>query len=396
MSTPTIGEYADFLTGAFEQPQKKANHQANVVRVGEILPHPNADKLELTYVNGYQVVLGKGSLKPGDLAVYIQPDSVVPQTAPFEFIWRDHVGIDGLVPEKRRRITVRRFRKEYSEGLLLPVGDFGYALDVHGRYVGIGYQTVAEGDDVSELIGVTHYVPEFDRENTKADTSAVPRRRYPKTARGWFYFLLRKLGLRWGANRLALDINLPAPTYDIDALKSVGSRRGFQYGEPVHVTEKIHGSNGRAVVIDGVLYVGSHYQWKKDGDNIWWNAVRAEDNAVTDWCFENPGCVLYFEVGPTQKGFRYGAGEKEVFVFAYDVYDTNTNTWDWPGNRGFTLLAPPVYAGPFSDDVLAYADGNTLVPGAGKQVREGIVISATTRRLKLKVVSNAFLEKDNA
>ena len=77
----------------------KTNHRANVVRVGEILPHPNADKLELTHVEGYQIVVGKGNFKTGDLAVYIQPDSVVPQTEPFKFIWQDHIGIDGTVPE---------------------------------------------------------------------------------------------------------------------------------------------------------------------------------------------------------------------------------------------------------------------------------------------------------
>ena len=32
-----------------------------------------------------------------------------------------------------------------------------------------------EGIDVAELIGVTHYVPECDRESTKAETAATPR-----------------------------------------------------------------------------------------------------------------------------------------------------------------------------------------------------------------------------
>ena len=40
-----------------------STHRANVVRIGEILPHPNADKLEITMVGGYQVVIGKGSFK---------------------------------------------------------------------------------------------------------------------------------------------------------------------------------------------------------------------------------------------------------------------------------------------------------------------------------------------
>lgn len=52
--------------------------EVNVVRVGPVTTHPNADKLELTMVGGYQMVIGKDQFKEGDLAVFIQPDSVVP------------------------------------------------------------------------------------------------------------------------------------------------------------------------------------------------------------------------------------------------------------------------------------------------------------------------------
>src|SRR5207253_2194699 len=63
---------------------KKANHQANIVRLGEPRVHTNADSLELFDIGGYQVVVKKGQFASGDLAVYIQPDSVVPQTEPFK------------------------------------------------------------------------------------------------------------------------------------------------------------------------------------------------------------------------------------------------------------------------------------------------------------------------
>src|ERR1700744_1340856 len=111
------------MTEVLEQVEvKKSNHQANIVRIETIYPHPDPDttNLELIEIQGYQVVVRKGDFHIGDLAVYIQPDSVVPQTEPFRFIWEEHVGLDGAVPERRRRITVRKFRKEWSEGLLLP------------------------------------------------------------------------------------------------------------------------------------------------------------------------------------------------------------------------------------------------------------------------------------
>lgn len=366
--------------------EKKSNHQANIVRINDVLVHPNADKLELINVNGYQLVSQKGQFKVGDLAVFIQPDSIVPQTAPFEFIWKDHVGIDGVVPEKRRRITVRRFRKEWSEGLLLPTSDFKEELQ---------HIDWNDGTDVADVIGVTHYVPEFDLADTTGSSVVAPRRRYPKTLRGWFYFLLHKIGVRSAHAQLALDVNIPAPHYDVDSLKSVGSRRGFDYLEIVTATEKIHGSNARYVFVDGVLYAGSHFQWKAPGAGVWWEAVK-QNPEIEEWCTQNPGKVLYGEVGPTQKGFRYGADEGQVWFYAFDVYDPETNQWSWPGNEGFGLLVPILAHGPYGATMNLLADGLSVVPGAGKQIREGVVISSTQRRLKLKVVSNNFLEKDNS
>lgn len=103
-------------------PEMKANHRADIVRIGTILPHPDPDttNLELILIGEYQVVVRKGEHQIGDLAVYIQPDSVVPQTEPFRFIWEPYQ-LDGgaEVPAKRRRITVRRFRGQFSEGLLM-------------------------------------------------------------------------------------------------------------------------------------------------------------------------------------------------------------------------------------------------------------------------------------
>jgi hypothetical protein len=142
---------------------KKANHRAPVVLLAAAMfrPHPDPDttNLELIDVENYQVVVRKGQFKPGDLGVYIQPDSVVPQTEAFKFIWGEHVGLDGTVPEKRRRITVRKFRKEWSEGLLLPLSDFSIEellIDNNGK---VNMTLPAPGDDVSDILGIAHYNP---------------------------------------------------------------------------------------------------------------------------------------------------------------------------------------------------------------------------------------------
>ena len=103
-----------------------STHRVNVVRIEEILPHPNADTLGIVYIGGYQCIVKKDNYKVGDLALYIQPDTIVPATEPFKFLWADREFADGTIPERLRRITVRRFRKEWSEGLLMPISDFAH------------------------------------------------------------------------------------------------------------------------------------------------------------------------------------------------------------------------------------------------------------------------------
>jgi hypothetical protein len=302
--------------------QKKSNHQANIVKIDEIIPHPDPDttSLELIVIGGYQVVVRKGQFKAGDFAVYIQPDSVVPQTDSFKFLWEQYVGVDGTVPEKRRRITVRKFRGQWSEGLLLPITDFGwdqYGEEIH-RFVpqgaGFIFEQMHAGDDVSTLLGITHYVPETDLEAaTFGKQSAAPRRKYPKTIKGLWYMLLSKLGFKKAHKNYVQEVSFVLPEYDVEAFKNHANT--FTDGELVIITEKIHGSNARFVCIDGEMYTGSRSQWKSaDGDNVWTRAVK-EIPWIGAWCRNHPGYALYGEVTPTQKGYLYGSEKVQFFLF---------------------------------------------------------------------------------
>jgi len=391
--------------------EKKANHRVNVVRIGEIHSHPNADKLSLTFVGGYQCVIGKGTMKTGELAVFVQPDSVIPQTEPFRFIWQDHVGLDGIVPEKRRRITCKRLRKEWSEGLLLPLSDFGEKLwcgatefpPYHGAWI------VKEGQDVSDILGITHWDPEANSEEplTRAKFLALPKRRYPKSLKGWFYFFLHKLRVPFLKDRatraLALDVSFTFPVYDVEALKNF--KNALVPGETVRITEKIHGSNARYTEIDGVQYCGSRQQWKADGNNVWWNAYR-QIPEIGRWCKENPGQVLYGEVVPTQGGYKYGCTEGKVRFFAFDAYNDELRLkrgqpWYYPVDYEGEHV-PTLYWGPWEEKCMGLAEGMSKVPGNTHMIREGCVVRPIEERyipelgrVHLKIVSLAFLERDS-
>src|ERR1700676_1126095 len=297
----------------------KANHRVEIVRLGEPRVHPNADSLELFDIGAFQVVTKKGNFKTGDRGVYIQPDSVVPQTEPFKFIWETYVGLDGTVPEKRRRITVKRLRKEWSEGLLLPLTDFPQ-LDNDSPEATIG-------NDVSELLGITHYDPDKGKEPAgDNETFKKKRSKYPRSLKGWWYLILHKLGIYTSGghnhgfdNEEGTDI----PIFDVDAFKHYGG--AFEPGELVEVTEKIHGSNARFVFRDEHMYAGSRTQWKSEKANCIWRNVLKTQPWIEEWCRAYPGYGLYGEVTPTQgEKFQYGNAEPQLFIF--DIR-TPEGTW---------------------------------------------------------------------
>ena len=52
---------------------------APVAQIEQIEPHPNADRLELATVLGWQMIIPKGQYQVGSKIVYIPIDTIVPQ-----------------------------------------------------------------------------------------------------------------------------------------------------------------------------------------------------------------------------------------------------------------------------------------------------------------------------
>lgn len=117
-----------------------STHAVNIISIDNLNPHPNADKLQLSLIGGWQCVIGK-DVKLGDKMVYIEPDYVVPTDHPsFAFLKSNVIGA-----KPTKRITVRRFRGEISQGLLVPVPSELADLPV--------------GTNVIEQLGITRYEP---------------------------------------------------------------------------------------------------------------------------------------------------------------------------------------------------------------------------------------------
>ena len=170
-----------------------------VVRVGPVDKHPNADTLSITHVYAYPVILRTGDFHEGDLAVYVPVDSLVPDEPRWAFL-------DG-----HNRIKAKRLRGIFSMGLLTPADP-----------------SWVEGQDVVDTLGITKYEPP-DPATMGGENEKDP---------GF----------------------LPCYT-DIEGLRRWGDV--LVCGEEVVLTEKVHGANGRWVWRDGRLWAGSHTCIKK-------------------------------------------------------------------------------------------------------------------------------------
>ncbi len=321
---------------------------ANATHKVEIVPvvlesHPNADTLSIVRVFDFTVCVRTADWQGVSVGAYIQPDSVVPDTEQFSFLKKTPDDTKSL------RIRVKKLRGIVSMGMLVPAP-----------------VNCSIGDDVAEVLGVTHYEPAMKL--VDGETEAAPSHFY-------------------------------APKYDVESVYRYASL--FTHGEMVYVSEKIHGANARFCFDGERMWAGSRGEWKKPGHSEWWDAVR-QNSFIEEWCRANPMRVLYGEVFGWVQSLKYGATQGQKFFRAFDVMSGTS----WFNVEEFSLAVPEVNRVPLIgimpfdfEQLKQIADGPSLIKGAN-HIREGIVIrplierqSDAIGRVQLKMVGNSYLEK---
>lgn len=114
-----------------------------VCEIKDIQPHPNADRLEIATVKGWNCIVQKGAYWVGEYCVFFPPDSVLPQ----DLIER----YDLEFLKKGGRVGTLKLRGFISHGLVLPVDC------VPQKYM--NRSDWGEGFDVSKILGITKYEP---------------------------------------------------------------------------------------------------------------------------------------------------------------------------------------------------------------------------------------------
>lgn len=310
-----------------------SEHNVNVVRVGFIEKHPDADSLGITYVDGRPCIVRLGDFKTGDLAVYVPIDSVVPTNTPSFAFLADRAKKDKF------RVRAMRLRGIFSMGLIIPA-----------------LPEMEEGQEVSAPLGITVYEP-------------------PEVSVS---------GGSFQGGRTTRDPGI-LPVYDIE------SARKYHHllldGEEIVLTEKIHGANARFVFHDGKLHVGSRNQFKdKDGGGMWWNLAVAND--LESKLSQYPDIAIYGEAYGQVQDLKYGIDGHQLIVF--DVLDVKTRRWfnydemtafaDALGLRTVPELWRGRWFDAIRDELWKLAEGATTVNGAG-HVREGWVLKPVIERV---------------
>ena len=332
-----------------------------------IEPHPNADRLELAAVGGFRCVVGKGSFADGDLAAYVPEGAVCPDWLIAE------LGLEGkLAGSRKNRVKAVKLRGALSQGLVYPVRD--------GRVRG---RAVAEGDDVTELLELVKYEP------------PIP------------------IAMQ-GEVRAVHGATLH---YDIENVKKYPDE--LREGEPVVVTEKLHGTwcclgwhpdHGAIVTSKGMSDRGMALILNEENvKNLYVRTWRAHEAAFETARgrlagADQPFYVLGEVYGRGVQDLHYGEPNPAFRVFDAYVGEPRQGRYLAPEEMETALgdlfpLVPVLYRGPFSAAVLnGQTDGATAL--GGKHLREGVVVrpaaereSAEFGRVILKSVSGDYLTR---
>lgn len=132
---------------------------ATIRRINAIDLIEGADKIVVATVDGWKVVTAKDNgFKVDDLVIYFEIDSLLPERPEFEFL-RDRCFVkeSNSINGAGFRLKTIKLRKQISQGLIMPVvhqyNDDLVAIETIEDTVLI----FAEGEDVTEFLGVKKY-----------------------------------------------------------------------------------------------------------------------------------------------------------------------------------------------------------------------------------------------
>lgn len=388
---------------------------AYLATVTDVTPMAKADRLELVHINGWHCVCGKGEFQKGDIGVYFEIDSKLPEKKPFSDM--------AFLVSKKYRIKTQKLRGEVSQGLFVPLSTFdGTEFEDAVRNASIADLTYAH-PWLTEALQVTYAVAEDNaRKANPADKYKKMCQRHPQIFKQpWARWMMKR---SWGKKVMFLFFGkkrdkksgFPSEVPKTDEERAQNQTYRFKEGntEKWIVTEKLDGSSTTAF-------------WKRKGFNKHEFVVCSRNVA-----FDKPNKKCFYETNIyTEMAEKYNfedaltkiANEYDLAWVALqgETYGNTVQKRDYSLSgrdfAGFNLIfsdrgrlnsyeaknivakygipwVPLIrddYVLPATvDEILEYAEGKSAIDGLP---REGFVFRSQDGKDSFKAVSNAFLLK---
>ena len=348
---------------------------ATIERISAINPIPEADAIERATIRGWNVVVKKGEHKVGELVVYLEIDSLVPERPEFEFL-----------RPRGFRIRTIKLRGQVSQGIIFPlnilldpVADDAIKRLSENFVIPKEPETTElyEGLDVTELLSITKYDPPIPAELSG-----------------------QVLG------------NFPSHSIktDEERIQNLIDHYEDYRKEEWVATEKVDGTSMTAFIFNSIFGISSrNLELKETDSNTFWKVAREikleEKMRKIMESYSLEALTLQGELlgEGIQKNKYKIKGQKVLWFRAFDPmkyqffpFDTFRVMCEITGlervptvDRPFTL--PEKY-----EDLILYADGESKLY---QTAREGVVFVAKNPayndngRLSFKVISNKFILK---
>jgi RNA ligase (TIGR02306 family) len=246
------------------------NKLATIQKIHSIKQHPNpeVEKLEIAKIMEWPVVVPKGQYREGELVVFIEIDSIVPEANPyFEFMRR-----------QKFRIWNARFKGAPSSGLVCPLSILPTCMPENQSWDGW-----LEGDDCTEILNITKYERPLD-----AVVGGDAEGRFPTDL---------------------ISIS------DEDNMLSRAKALTELEGKEIYITQKVDGSSTTFIFNNGEFKACSRRFVLKEGSGFPWVAVNKYDVKTKMTNLGRNLAIQAESVGPKLNGNSLELKELEIRVF---------------------------------------------------------------------------------
>lgn len=354
---------------------------ASIRRIAEIRPIEGADMIVCAVIDGWQLVTQKSNnFQVGDLVVYFEIDSVLPEREEFEFLReRCYVSAQWSVNGAGFRLKTIKLKGQVSQGLILPteVVMAPYLKVIHPETFEPGWVDEQgqmyprdEGTDLTALLGVVKYEKPLPAQLQGLVKGTFPRFIH-KTDQERIQNCYKYLKHKWNDHLWEVTMKL-----DGSSFTAYYNKETDEFG-----------------------VCSRNMNLKETEENAYWQVARKYD---LERKMREYGVSIAIQgelVGPGVQGNKEGLTELDMYVFdvfniAAQSYEDAASRMFWTGRLG--LKHVPVLDAAFNadeislEDLLAMADG----PSLNAKLREGLVFkSLNDPNVSFKAISNKWLLK---